>query len=82
MSDNAGDKHLAHVSCPSHRCRITGRNAAPLTAAFAAAATAAIVIFVVCAAGPEYSCTSLGSPQQPLNIHLLCFCLKALLPAI
>ena len=80
LSDNAGDKHLAHVSCPSHRCRITGRSvtAAPLTVAFAAAATAATATFAVCAAGPEYSCTSLGSPQQPLNIHLLCFCLKAL----
>ena len=77
FSDNAGDKHLAHIFCLSNRCHITARSitAAPLTATFAA--TDASLVFAVFVAGSEYFCTSLESTQQPLNIHLLCFCLKA-----
>ena len=38
VTDDAGDGHLAHVSCLSHRCRITtDRSAAQAAAAFAAA---------------------------------------------
>jgi len=41
VRDDAGDEHLAHVSCLSHRCRITtdtSVTAAPVAVAFAAVA--------------------------------------------
>ena len=39
VTDDAGDEHLAHVSCLSHRCRITtDRSAAQVAVAFAVVA--------------------------------------------
>lgn len=78
VRDDAGDEHLAHVSCPSHRCRIpTDRSVTLLAVAFAVIAVLTWVD-VASAAGSEDSWTSLGFLQQPLNIHLfsLLFLLK------
>lgn len=56
VSDNAGDEHVVHVFCLSHRCRITADTNVPLSANFAAAA--APPVSVDCAADSEDSCNN------------------------